>query len=164
MFYKKPVFTSVLPWRPNPALPCLSDFWSPMQVKQQFPIILKTHKWLIFTQELFIWAREHYFSRLLGAPGGLPTSCPHLLTENNFFATWHRHNITWGENFLSDHRLMCHLPVGPPSSYLASGGPTRNMRLRKSVFRINRPLPLSHHISYCCLQSRYSTKCNVLKI
>ena len=104
--------------------------------------------------------------RFLAASGSLLTSSLYLLTEktlsqHDIVIILHQESI-----LLSDHRLLCHLLVGPLSSYLASGGPTiyTYMRQRKSVSIISCPAPLSHHTRYCCLQSRYSTKCSGLKL
>ena len=73
------------------------------------------------------------------------------------------HNITSKNILLSDHCSLGHLFVGPPpTTHRASGGPTKKMCLRKSVFIIICPPPLAHHTLYCYLQSRHSTKCNVL--
>ena len=81
--------------------------------------------------------------------------------------TWYRHNITSEEHFIIGSSFIGsphgHLFVVPPSTHRASGGPTRNTCLRKSVSIIIGPLPLSHHRSFCCLQSRCPTKCSVLK-
>ena len=73
------------------------------------------------------------------------------------------HNITSKNILLSDHCSLGHLFVDPPpTTHRASGGPTKKMCLRKSVFIIICPPPLAHHTLYCYLQSRHSTKCNVL--
>ena len=75
------------------------------------------------------------------------------------------HNITSKNILLSDHCSLGHLFVDPPpTTHRASGRPTKNMCLRKSVSIIICPPPLSHHTLYCYLQSRYSTKCNVLML
>ena len=75
------------------------------------------------------------------------------------------HNITSKNILLSDHCSLGHLFVGPPpTTHRASGGPTKKMCLRKSVFIIICPPPLAHHTLYCYLQSRHSTKCNVLML
>ena len=75
------------------------------------------------------------------------------------------HNITSRNILVSDHCSLGHLFVGPPpTTHRASGGPTKNMCLRKSVSIIICPPPLAHHTLYCYLQSRYSTKCNVLML
>ena len=44
IFSKKPSFLLSFTRVPKLGSFIVSDFWSPMQVKQQFPIILKTHK------------------------------------------------------------------------------------------------------------------------
>ena len=72
------------------------------------------------------------------------------------------HNITSKNILLSDHCSLGHLFVGPPPTHRAGGGPTKNMRLRKSVSITSCPPPLSHHTLYYYLQSRYSAKCKVL--
>ena len=73
------------------------------------------------------------------------------------------HGTIIKNNLVSDHCSLGHLFVGPsPTTHRASGVPTKNMCLRKSVSIIICPPPLSHHALYCYLQSRYSTKCNVL--
>ena len=75
------------------------------------------------------------------------------------------HNITSKNILLSDHCSLGHLVVGPPPiTHRASGRPTKKMCLRKSVFIIICPPPLAHHTLYCYLQSRHSTKCNVLML
>ena len=75
------------------------------------------------------------------------------------------HNITSKNILLSDHCSLGHLFVDPPpTTHRASGGPTKKMCLRKSVFIIICPPPLAHHTLYCYLQSRHSTKCNVLML
>ena len=74
----------------------------------------------------------------------------------------YQHNITSGNILLSDHCSLGHLFVGPPPTHRAGGGPTRNVCLCKSVSIIICPPPLSHHTLYCYLQSRHSTKCDVL--
>ena len=75
--------------------------------------------------------------------------------------SWHK--MTPKNILLSDHCSLGHLFVGPPpTTHRASGGPTKKMCLRKSVSIIIRPPSLSHHTLYYYLQSRYSTKCNVL--
>ena len=71
----------------------------------------------------------------------------------------HQENI-----LLSDNRSLGHLLVGILSTHRASGGPTKKMCLRKNVSIIICPPPLSHHTLYCYPQSRYSTKCSVLKL
>jgi hypothetical protein len=76
----------------------------------------------------------------------------------------YQHNITSGNILLSDHCSLGHLFVGPPPTHRAGGGPTRNVCLCKSVSIIICPPPLSHHTLYCYLQSRHSTKCNVLML
>ena len=75
------------------------------------------------------------------------------------------HNIKSKTISLSDHCSLGHLFVGPPpTTHRASGGPTKNMCLRKSVSIIICPPLLSHPTLYCYLRSRYSTKCNVLML
>ena len=56
-----------------------------------------------------------------------------------------------------------HLLVSLLSTHRASGGSTKNMCLHKNV-SIRLCPPLSHHTLYCYLQSRYSTKRNVLML
>ena len=75
------------------------------------------------------------------------------------------HNITSKNILLSDHCSLGHLFVGPlPITHRASGGPTKNMCLRKSVSIIICPPLLSHPTLCWDLQSRHSTKCNVLML
>ena len=77
----------------------------------------------------------------------------------------YQHNITSGNILLSDHCSSGHLFVDPPpTTHRASGGPTKKMCLRKSIFIIICPPPLAHHTLHCYLQSRHSTKCNVLML
>ena len=78
---------------------------------------------------------------------------------------WWLGTILYQENILlSDHRSLDHLLVGPLSTHRTSGAPTKKMCLHKIVSIILCPPPLSHHTLYCYLQSRYSTKCNVLML
>ena len=62
----------------------------------------------------------------------------------------------------SDHRLLCHVPMGFPDCLPKDRGPTGNMHRRESVSIIIGSLP-SHGIKDCRLQSRCFTKCSVLK-
>ena len=56
------------------------------------------------------------------------------------------HNITSKNILLSDHCSLGHLFMGPPPiTHRASGGPTKNMCLRKSASIIIDPPSLSHH-------------------
>ena len=48
MFSKKPSFLLSFTSLPKPCCFIVSDFWSPVLVKQQFPIILKTYECCIF--------------------------------------------------------------------------------------------------------------------
>ena len=78
---------------------------------------------------------------------------------------WWLGTILHQENILlSDHRSLGHLLVGPLSTHRTSGGPTKKMCLRKIVSMIICPPPLSHPTLCCDLQSRHSTKCNVLML
>ena len=78
--------------------------------------------------------------------------------------TWCRHILHQENIWLSDHRSLGHLLVGPLSTHRTTGGPTKNMCLRKNMSIILCPPPLSHPTLCCDLQSRHSTKCNVLKL
>ena len=49
---------------------------------------------------------------------------------------------------ISDHCLLCHLFLGPPSASLVSGGPTINMCPRKSVSKVIAPWPLYYFNYY----------------
>ena len=49
---------------------------------------------------------------------------------------------------VSDHRLLCHLFVGPLSASLVSGGPTINMCPRKGVSKVIGPRPLYYFNYY----------------
>ena len=75
-----------------------------------------------------------------------------------------QHNFTSGNILLSDHCLLGHLFVGPPPTHRAGGGPTKNMCPRKNISIILCLPPLSHPTLCCDLQSRHSTKCNVLML
>ena len=69
-----------------------------------------------------------------------------------------------GEHFIIGSLFIVSSVWGPPSTHRASEGPTKNMCLRKSVSIIICPLPLSHPTLYFYLQSRHTTKCNVLML
>ena len=88
----------------------------------------------------------------------------HKEHETSTRGSRYQHNITSGNILLSNHCSLGHLLVGPPPTHRAGGGPTRNVCLCKSVSIIICPPPLSHHTLYCYLQSRHSTKCNVLML
>ena len=138
---------------------------------------------IIDFQELFIWlAREHYFSRLLGALGGSwrllgdPRSAGiwevlfgvsnQYFEESysrsrryNFLDTMHHcffysvipyvskycfhymilffsTSVTY---LLSDHRLFCHLLVGPPTAYVDCGGSKIAMCPHKNISKVIAP-------------------------
>ena len=49
---------------------------------------------------------------------------------------------------ISDHCLLCHLFLGPPSASLVSGGPTINMCPRETVSKVIAPWPLYYFNYY----------------
>ena len=98
--------------------------------------------------------------QLLAAPGGSITSFSIILMSHHMLAMYififamcnliHNHVISmdigtmlYQESILiSDHCLLCHLFLGPPSASLVSGGPTINMCPRENVSKVIAPWPL----------------------
>ena len=121
----------------------------------------KIAKSCIFKNCSFGQHQSTSYSSSLTTSGAMARKSSNRVSWDSFclIGSRYQHNITSGNILLSDHCSLGHLFVGPPpTTHQASGEPTKNMCLRKSVSIIICPSPLSHHTLHYYLQSRYSTK------